>query len=370
MFRSVARRFFATSGATSQAKIVDGSGVRKTSRSSAAATGLSAAKETWKSDAVVMNDTSKLTTSANVNALGAISAGKGDKKKIGNAKYTLKQARRLAHSTLANHKLDADLIVAHLSSLDRTDVIVGDDKVTVDRCALESMLQRRLAGEPLAYITCKKEFYGQSFVVSNDVLVPRPDTEILVEKAIEHLRSSQTPRQTFVDVCTGSGCVGLSVLVAMPEHEIRLFALDVSSAALNVARRNARLLLPSTIPLRRTNFLCGDLLEPVRDQFDANIDLIVANPPYIRARDYAALALAHEPAIALIGEGDDGLGHHRRILTQSVAMLRSRARVLLEIGDQQQAAALSSEKVTGLSFSGNVWRDLAGKSRVVEFVKD
>jgi release factor glutamine methyltransferase len=216
-------------------------------------------------------------------------------------------------------------------------------------------VKRRGQGEPIAYILGHREFWGLKLAVSTAVLVPRPETELLVELALRLLPDDV--EGTVVDVGTGSGCVALALLSA--REGLRAIATDVSPAALEIARQNA----DAVGVLDRLDLRAGDLLTPCGDVRGAR--LVVSNPPYIRQGD-AALApdvLAWEPALALFGEGEDALGHHRRIVADAPAVLADDGAVLLEIGADQGAAARA---LAGPPFvRADIERDLAGLDRVV-----
>ncbi|MDP2340526.1 MAG: peptide chain release factor N(5)-glutamine methyltransferase [Deltaproteobacteria bacterium] len=256
-----------------------------------------------------------------------------------------------------NGRTEAELLLGHALSMKRLDLYLdlerplSDDEIA--RC--RALVKRRGQGEPLAYITGEKEFYGLALHVSPDVLIPRPDTETLVEAALQRL--PEDIEGVVVDVGTGSGCIALALL---KEREgLRAIAVDVSSKALAVARKNAeRHGLLDRLELRE-----GDLLGPCSDVDGAL--LVVSNPPYV-LRGSALLhkdVAAFEPALALYGEDDDGLGHHRRIVAAAGRLLAPSGAVLLEIGADQGEAA---RKLLAPPFSVvDVLSDMGGHPRVV-----
>jgi release factor glutamine methyltransferase len=218
----------------------------------------------------------------------------------------------------------------------------------------ERLVARRAGREPLAYITGQREFWSLSFEVSPAVLIPRPETELLLETALD-LCPDRSAALTIADVGTGSGCLAVSLAREYPAA--RVVASDVSSRALEVARRNA---------LRhgvadRIEFVQTDLLTAVPDRFD----LIVANPPYIPDREQATLqpeVRDYEPAMALFG-GSDGLTVIRKLLEQSAARLKSGGILAFEFGDGQAAAVSSlTSSVQDLILMG-LWKDLQGIPR-------
>ena len=221
-------------------------------------------------------------------------------------------------------------------------------------------IERRLAGEPIQYITGEAEFYGLSFHVNRDVLIPRPETELLVEKAIELVgklrRSNATSSPRIVDVGAGSGAIAVALAHKLPFAEIT--ASEISAAALVVARANAA----RHGAADRIRFLEGDLLAPVAGE---QFDLIVSNPPYVPEADRATLDVEvrnFEPAQALFA-GNDGLAIYRRLLPESFKALAAGGVLLLEIGFGQQQAVqslLEKDGFTGIEF----FADFQGIPRV------
>ena len=230
--------------------------------------------------------------------------------------------------TLGLDRIDAQLL--HLFALgrelhDRAWLLAHDtdelDAATLAR--LEVLLQRRAAGEPLAYITGTKEFFGLPLQVDDRVLDPRPDTETLVEWALEHM-PLQTPCEV-IDLGTGSGAIALALLHQRPQAHVS--AVDASTQALAMAQANAQRL---QLPVR---FIQSHWLREVTGTFD----LIVSNPPYIRADDPHLATLTHEPLQAL-ASGADGLDDIRAIIEQTPAHLKPGGWLLLEHGWDQAAA--------------------------------
>lgn len=221
--------------------------------------------------------------------------------------------------------------------------------------AFAALCQRRLAGEPVAYLLGRKEFFGLDLVVDARVLVPRPDTETLVEWALA-LHGPQPLK--VVDLGTGSGAIALALQQARPAWQV--WALDASAQALAVAQLNAqRLGLP--IRLQRSNWL--EAIEGVEgsEVMNSHFDLIVSNPPYIAEGDAHLPALAHEPQSALVA-GADGLSDIRRITSQAARRLAPRGWLLLEHGHVQAAAVQSLLRQAGL-VGVQSRLDLAGTAR-------
>jgi release factor glutamine methyltransferase len=250
-----------------------------------------------------------------------------------------------------------------------------DDAIASEVAArFQSYIQRRLTHEPSAYITGQREFYGLDFFVTPDTLIPRPETETLVEAAIELARSlhplppekgwdeggAATPANAplrIADIGTGCGAIAIAVARVLPQAHV--CATDASAAALAVAAANAR----HHGVARRLTFLHGDLLSPLPEP----VDLIVANLPYVKRDEMEMLAPElrdHEPRLALDG-GQDGLALIRRLLIQAPARLRAGGGLCLEFGDGQSDAvrALAAAAFPNARFE--IRADLAGRPRVV-----
>ncbi len=249
--------------------------------------------------------------------------------------------------------------------MDRTRFLLllygGDGRISRSQSdALSRMVDRRLAGEPLAYITGVREFYGLEFAVDARALVPRQETELLVDAALEFLawaRRRGVERPTLADVGVGSGAVALAV--AAHCESARIVGVDVSAGALALARENARRLgLSHRVELAR-----ADMLSP----FGASLDVIASNPPYIPSGEIARLPadVRREPQIALDG-GDDGLRPFRRLLAQASANLAPRGALVVEAMPSQMAAAMAMARAaTPRPARVSALRDLSGDERAL-----
>jgi release factor glutamine methyltransferase len=253
----------------------------------------------------------------------------------------LQGAQELQKAGVADPRREAGSLMAHLLGRDRTFVIAhADDVITVQRqLAFQSLLKRRAGGEPLQYITGHQEFFKLDFEVTPDVLIPRPETELIVETALELLRREPAP--CFADVGTGSGCIAISLVHELPAA--RAVALDRSPAALAVARRNAR----RHDVEERVDLIESDLftsLEPA-----ALFDLIVSNPPYVSNDEMKTIQreVSYEPRTALAA-GSDGLTMIRRLLREARPFLRAGGYLVFEIGFGQSEAV-------NLLIDQNVW---------------
>jgi len=239
---------------------------------------------------------------------------------------------------------DADVLIAEAAGHTRSWVLAHGDE-PIDAGPIEALAARRAAGEPLQYIRGRCDFFGRQFIVDDRVLIPRPETELLVETAI--MRAPHGAR--VVDVGAGSGCVAISLERA--RTDLRVVAVDVSVAALAVATRNAR------AHKSRARFAASDVLASLRGAFD----VIVSNPPYIAGGDVAGLQVEvrdHEPRVALT-PGPRGMEIIERIFDAAGA-----AMVILEIGFGQETAVREAAAARGFTVE-EVRNDLAGIPRVV-----
>jgi release factor glutamine methyltransferase len=268
---------------------------------------------------------------------------------------------RFTERDLATPRLDAELLVAHALGLPRVQLYVQYDRPLVpeELTAIRELIKRRQAGESVAYLVGKKEFWGLEFAVDARVLVPRPDTETLIEEARERLTGAAVESLRIADIGTGSGAIALTLAKLFPAATV--VAVDISPAALEVARGNAeRLGLGVT-------FLEGDLAAPLAGQ--APLSLIAANLPYIPSGELAALPaeVRVEPTLALDG-GPDGLALVRRLVGDALPLLGPGGVLALEIGVGQAPATAELLRAAGLT-DVQTRRDLGGVERVVSGVK-
>jgi release factor glutamine methyltransferase len=271
-------------------------------------------------------------------------------------------AEVLRTSGVAEARREAGSLLSHAVARDRTFLIThADESLTAEQLrSFRSTVERRAAGEPLQYITGAQEFYGLDFEVNENVLIPRPETELLVETALELLRGADSP--LVCDVGTGSGCIAVSLVHA--REDARAFALDVSPAALEVAARNAARWRVAD----RISFLvsdCFDALAPA-GHGGARFDLVASNPPYIAEEDLEGLqreVREHEPRAALT-PGGDGLSVIRRLVSEAPRYLKEGGHLLMEIGFDQheRVAALIDPRVWTLL---DIRLDLQGIPRAV-----
>lgn len=268
-------------------------------------------------------------------------------------------SRFFAARNLENPRLQAELLLADVLALRRLDLYLRFDQVLslaqVD--AYREHVRQRLRGRPLQYITGRAGFRNLNLAVDPAVLIPRPETEILVEVALEHLRGREAPQ--VLDVGCGSGAIALALAQECPGARVK--ATDLSPAALDRARANARELELAG----RVQFCCADLLEPFRPA--GQFHLIASNPPYVRRGDLEGLepqVRDHEPHLALDG-GEDGLDYHRRLVGLAGPFLAPEGLLVLEVGAGQADEVVALLEQQGDFAPACVRPDLAGIPRVV-----
>ena len=248
-------------------------------------------------------------------------------------------------------RVDAEWLVAHVIGGTRTALYAGDRALVDSEVRqLESLAERRRAREPLAYVLGEWGFRGLMLAVDPRVLIPRPETEVLVERCLELLQGVERPR--VLDIGVGSGAIALSI--AAEREDARVVATETSPGALEVAEANKlRLGLDGRVELRR-----GDLVAGAAAPFD----LVVSNPPYVAPGELSGLEpeVRREPVEALVA-----VGRHAEIAEVAGSVLRPGGAVVLEVGDGQAAAVADSLRMLGYQQVGTT-RDLAGRERVVE----
>lgn len=228
-------------------------------------------------------------------------------------------------------RLTAEILLAHVLKVDRVRLYVDHDRpLNADELAtFRALISRRLSGEPTQYLTGSREFYGRAFRVDARVLIPRPETELLVEMALDGLPKDAPSR--VVDLCTGSGCIAVTIAAERPLASV--WATDLSPDACAVAKENAERLDVAA----RVTVLAGDLFAPL--PADARFDLVVSNPPYIASAQIPGLQteVQKEPHLALNG-GLDGLVLIRRIIGDARGRLNPGGLLAMEIGEDQGEA--------------------------------
>lgn len=265
-------------------------------------------------------------------------------------------------------RLDAELLIAHGLKLERIQLYLKFDQPMKDTelAVLRELVRRRGQGEPIAYILEKRDFYGHTFKVSKDVLIPRPETEHLVEEALNWAQDKETA-WGLIDLGAGSGCLGLSVLQSLPNA--RLVLVDISEQALNIARQNAE----EMGLLERVSFVQADAADAqsVMSAYKSHthketIDILLSNPPYIDPQDSRVEKNVHnyEPHLALYAE-DKGLALLKSWTTQYTPYLSDVSLVLMEMGTDQGEDMMQFYKTLKSFNKINVIKDLAGHDRVI-----
>lgn len=244
-----------------------------------------------------------------------------------NIKDAIAQAtEKLAQEPIGPPRMAAETLMMFALGCDRARLFAHPEQElsSQEESRFENAVAQRAAGKPLQYITGKQEFWGLEFVVSPAVLIPRPETEHLVEAALEKIRKSQIAKPRIIDVGTGSGCVAVALASELPGAQIE--AIDISHNALALAKENSKRLKLSD----RVRFFESDLLASARGGFD----LIVSNPPYVGRSESDKVqreVREHEPEVAVFG-GEQGLDIYRRLIPQAWEKLKPGGWLLMEIG--------------------------------------
>ena len=283
-------------------------------------------------------------------------------------------------------ELDVQVILQHALHLDKTQLLLFSNKKLPHTKLdwLNEAVAKRKTGLPVAYITGVKEFYGYDFFVTPDVLIPKPDTEILVEHAVElimeRIGSGAAARPLAIcDMCTGSGCIGIAVMKTLyavekvPVEKLPLLTMvDISEPALAISKKNAAALLPDGEILQKITFIQSDLFEKVEGKFD----FILTNPPYIPSKMVDELLKdgRNEPRLALAGDPEpvegpqDGTFLIKKLLEQSCEHLANNGTILMETGEYNAQA--TADFAGGLGFTTQLHTDLEGQLRVVEMTHE
>ena len=278
---------------------------------------------------------------------------------------TVKEALIATRSTLTSCQIeepdiDAELLLRHATGLSKAKLYTQYDRELTDKEShlLYDLIKRRSQGEPIAYMLGYKEFFGLKLDVNHSVLIPRPETELLVEKAIEFAR--QRNIRLIADVGTGCGAIAIALAKHLPHAKI--YAVDFSEDALAVAQTNCK----KHDVTKSVHLLNGNLLEPIPKP----VDLIIANLPYVKNTDWEQLPggiKANEPKSALAG-GTDGLDFIKELLATAKGKLCANGTMLLEIGYDQGEATLKLAKTHFPKAKTELYTDLAGLDRVVSIV--
>lgn len=287
---------------------------------------------------------------------------------VQNKKWTLIEllnttADYLSEKEFEDARLNAELLLGYALGLSRIELYTNFDRpLTADEIkTCRTLLKRRLAHEPIQYIMGETEFFSLPFKVSPESLIPRPETELLVEKVIQHCSTNYIEQDDIqiLDVGTGSGCIAIAL--AKNIESATITAVDISHEALKIAYGNAQ---AHEVDIK---FKEIDALKPWPAEYLSTFDIVVANPPYIAFSEYERLQPEiknYEPKISLLG-GNDGLDFYRKFANILPTLLKNNAYAFFEIGERQAASVKNIYADSG--FSGlQVFDDLAGKNRVVK----
>jgi release factor glutamine methyltransferase len=271
-------------------------------------------------------------------------------------------AAYLRENGVIKPRLNAELLLAHTTGRTRAELYAYPEKPIPSPCkdGFIAAVRRRAAHEPLQYITGAKGFRYLELEVDGRALIPRPETEMLVERAVQILRAAQG-HPLVVDMGTGSGCIALSLVGECPAAVV--YATDISADALALARGNARRLALDGL----VSFHLGDLCDALEKELAGRIDLIVCNPPYVRESDFPSLPLEvreHEPYISLVA-GPEGTEVHRRLMEQAPSWLAPSGCLLMEGGEDQVDGLARTANKLGYG-AVEVHPDLNGRPRILE----
>jgi release factor glutamine methyltransferase len=274
-----------------------------------------------------------------------------------------KAANLLSTAGITNARLDVEVLLSHIIEKDRVWLITHRDAVidADDERNFADAIERRARREPLQHIIGNQEFWGLEFKVSADVLIPRPESEFIVEAALAIVQDRNAPVR-IIDLCTGSGCLAVSLAKELPAA--RVIATDASEKALAVARENTR----DHGVSERIRFLLGDLFEPLEElDIRGRIDIIVSNPPYIQECDLAALqpeVRDYEPEIALVA-GPKGTEVAVRVISDAPPYLKQNGALIMEMGLGQSGQLVRAVQATNAYGKPDIVKDLAGIGRVI-----
>jgi len=273
----------------------------------------------------------------------------------------------LTNKGVDSPRLSSELLLSHALGLKRIELYTQFGKQVHQQQLdlLHDLVKRAGLHEPVAYLTGKTEFYSLELAITADCMIPRPETELLTQRAIEFLRT-RDGIQYVCDLCTGSGCIAVAIAKNFPEA--RVTAMDITAAALEVAARNVK----KHHLTEHVRLLCGDLFEPIIQQLDVNqFDLIVCNPPYVSTAEYENLdnnIKDYEPESALLA-GADGMDVYRRIIEKVDKFLKAGAALMLEIGYVQGPAVTEMLEQTGSFAEIKIEKDSHDNDRIVTAIK-
>ena len=261
---------------------------------------------------------------------------------------------------IKSHSLDSEILLSSLLNVDRSQLIINHNKIVKnnEKKIFFFLINRRKKNEPISYITGYKEFWNNNFKVDKNVLIPRPDTETIVEQVLSYLRPQSNKK--ILDIGTGSGCIIISIL--KERKKCKGVGIDISKNAIKLAKYNAKIQHIKN----RINFFHSDIDNFLTDKYD----LIISNPPYIKQHEINGLEKDiknYEPRVALNG-GIDGYSKIRLTIKKSSALIKKNGKLFLEIGSNQVMETLKILKTNGF-FVNKLVKDLANKNRCVVSTK-
>ncbi len=261
---------------------------------------------------------------------------------------------------IKSHSLDSEILLSSLLNIDRSQLIINHNKIVKnnEKKNFFFLINRRKKNEPISYITGYKEFWNNNFKVDKNVLIPRPDTETIVEQVLSYLRPQSTKK--ILDIGTGSGCIIISIL--KERKKCKGVGIDISKNAIKLAKYNAKIQHIKN----RINFFHSDIDNFLTDKYD----LIISNPPYIKQHEINGLEKDiknYEPRVALNG-GIDGYSIIRLTIKKSTALIKKNGKLFLEIGSNQVMETLKILKINGF-FVNKLVKDLTNRNRCVVSTK-
>lgn len=267
--------------------------------------------------------------------------------------------KHLKKTGIQNPNLDAEILLSHVLGIDRSKlfVLIDEELTKESRKDYERLINLRCDFIPVSYIIGSKEFYGLDFFIEPGALIPRPETEFVVDKSLKFIKNIDSPK--IADICCGSGAI--SVAIAVNNRHSKIFASDISDRAEKLTNKNSQYHKVKD----RIEFLKGNLFYPFKKHNIKNLDVIVSNPPYIPTKKLINLPedVKSEPKIALDG-GCDGLNFYRKIINNAPVFLKSYGGIILEIGWNQAIYVKSMLEIAGFS-NIEIIKDYAGFDRVI-----
>lgn len=264
--------------------------------------------------------------------------------------------QKLINNKVEDANIIARILLEHILKIQRQELIkkLEQEVEKEEKQEYEKEIQNIIQGMPLQYITNKQEFMKLPFYVDENVLIPQPDTEILVEEVLSI--SNKESKNKILDICTGSGCIGISLAYYLQNAKITMS--DISKKAIEIAEKNAK----NNGIIEKVEIIESDLFKNIKEKFD----IIVTNPPYIETKTISSLAkeVQKEPKLALDG-GEDGLLFYRKIIEEVPNFLKNNGYLCMEIGYNQKEKVIELAKQKGIFVTIEAKKDLAGNDRII-----